>query len=136
MPKQERNKQFICNEEKIRTDLLVRGKSTEKTQVHFDEFEEIKKILEMEFSNLNLSLSEGIRWLYLRWLSFNKKIPVEIEKRHPEYLTDADLESNGLKWKTLKGKDNGYLVWLKVFGTDFQKSILNKEEKQHGTHLN
>jgi hypothetical protein len=128
MPKKERNKQFINNEEKIRTYLLVSKLSTEKTQVHFDEFEEIKKILEVEFRDMNLSLSEGIRWLYLRWLSFNKKIPVEIEKRHPEYLTGADLESKGLKWKTLQGKNNGYLAYLKVFGNDFQKSILERSK--------
>jgi hypothetical protein len=92
VPQRERNKQFTTIDEKIRTDLLVHAKSVEKKPIHFDEFEEIKSILANEFGLLDMSLSEGIRWLYLRWLSVNNKIPVEIEKRKPQLITAADLE--------------------------------------------
>jgi hypothetical protein len=69
MPKQERNKQFVDIEDRIRTNLLVRGLSDEKQQIHFDEFSEIKKLIEQEAATRQMCPAEFIRWLYLRWLS-------------------------------------------------------------------
>ena len=91
MPKQERNKQFIKIEKKIGTYFTVQRLSTEKAQIHFEEFAEIKRIVEREAGYLQMSTSEFIRWIYLRYLSIKGKIPIEIEKRHTEYLTAADL---------------------------------------------
>ncbi|MGD1046003.1 MAG: hypothetical protein ABR936_11885 [Bacteroidota bacterium] len=92
MPKQERNKQFVEIEKKISTYLLVQGLSAEKAQIHFEEFSEIKNIIEQEADRLEMSSAEFIRWLYLRYLSIKNKIPIEIEKRKELYLTAADLE--------------------------------------------
>ena len=101
MPQKERNSQFHFIEEKIRTYLLVHSKSVEKKPIHFDEFEEIKSILVQEFNQLELSLSDGIRWLYLRWLSVNGKIGVEVEKKKYPPLTAADLEMTEEQFKLL-----------------------------------
>jgi len=92
MPKQERNKQFVEIGKKIGTYLTVQGLSTEKAQIHFEEFAEIKKMIEREAANREMSSSEFIRWLYLRWLSLKQLIPVEVEKQKVEDLTAADLE--------------------------------------------
>jgi hypothetical protein len=124
MPKQERNKQFVGIEEKICTDLSVRGLSTEKEQIHFDEFGELKETTRLIAQSRGLSLAEWYRWLNYRYLSIHKFIPVEVEKREESSLDFTESKPAYKVPPHLNGKRN----WLKYFGTDFQQKILNQGE--------
>ena len=136
MPKQERNKQFVEIEKKIGTYLSVQGLSTEKAQIHFEEFAELKTIIEQEAKRLEMSSSEFIRWIYLRYLSIKGLIPIEIEKKKYEPLTEADLYLKKEKRIYPKGEANGLKRWMKVLGTEQQQRILNQQKGDHNAMHN
>jgi hypothetical protein len=94
MPKIKRNEQFVKIEKKICTYLLEQKKSPSKEPIHFDEFKDLKELTRQLATEKGMSLSEWFRWLNYRYLSVHGYLPIEIEKRKIEYLSDEDLEIN------------------------------------------
>jgi hypothetical protein len=123
MPKQERNKQFVEIEERIGTYLLEQKKSDKKKPIHFDEFEELKEMTRQFAEGRGMSLAEWYRWLNYRYLSVHNFIPVEVEKQK---LPPVDFTYSKPKRIYPKSSDNGLKAYLKIFGNDFQRKVLNE----------
>jgi hypothetical protein len=126
MPKIKRNQQFHAQEEKIRSYLLSRNLLPNKTAIKIEEFQELLNIAKIEAGCRELEPSQFIRWLLWRFLSARGIIGVEIDKYEPQIMTDDELVTTKEKWIRPKGKDNGVVNYLKVFGTPQQQRILNQ----------
>lgn len=85
------NKQFREIEKKICTEFFVQ-KYSKKDRIHFEEIPEIKKLLKQEAKNKELTLTQFIRWMYLRYLSQRGIIKTEVDKKKNEVLTNEELK--------------------------------------------
>jgi hypothetical protein len=91
MPKIKRNKQFVENEERIRTYLSDRKLSPNKVSLKIEEFEGLLDIAKVEAECRELEPSQFIRWLLWRFLSARGKINVQIDKYKPRLMTFEEL---------------------------------------------
>ena len=72
--------------------MLVREFSISKSQIHFEEFDEIRKLIEDDAKNKGMSPTEWFRWLSYWYLGKVHLLKINIPKKNKTFLTAADLE--------------------------------------------
>ena len=126
MDKSSEYKQFSEIESKIYAFLNTHEISNEKSKMAVSTYNYIWELVEEHAKRMGLDTTKYVLWLIFRSLYSASLLPVEVEERKCLPLTDADLEIPKEKRIYPKGEANGLKRYLKVFGNDFQRSILNK----------
>jgi hypothetical protein len=114
--------QFQKIQSRIWTFLNGQKLSVEKRRKPIETYGYIWEIAEQHAKSMGLDITKYIEWYLFRGLSSAGYLPVEVEKKEPQSL---DFSETKVQYK-VPSHLNGRKAFLKIFGTDLQRSILNQ----------
>jgi hypothetical protein len=121
MEKSKELKQFEEISEKVCTYLNAHGLSIEKSRKPIVQYQYIWDLVEQHAKSKGLDTTKYLTWLILRSLAQAEYLSIQVEKCEVSILDFTEEP----KPKRLPASQNGKRNWLSVFGTEFQRKIIN-----------